>query len=100
MTLLFKQGELSAGTIYKQSLERPQENVIMVYYGLDCKLIKIPRILFQKIILFPFLFFSGVQNDVHIKSSRCPKLDGYAIANFGLRVEREVVKMIHYTKVV
>ena len=31
-----------------------------------------------------------------IKSSRCPKLDGYAIANFGLRVEREVVKMIYY----
>ena len=30
------------------------------------------------------------------KSSRCPKLDGYAIANFGGRVEREVVKMIHY----
>ena len=30
------------------------------------------------------------------KSSRCPKLDGYAIANFGIRVEREVVKMIHY----
>ena len=30
------------------------------------------------------------------KSSRCPKLDGYAIANFGVRVEREVVKMIHY----
>ena len=24
-----------------------------------------------------------------IKSSRCPKLDGYAIANFGVRVERE-----------
>ena len=30
------------------------------------------------------------------KSSRCPKLDGYAIANFGVRVEREVVKMMHY----
>ena len=30
------------------------------------------------------------------KSSRCPKLDGYAIANFGVRVERKVVKMIHY----
>ena len=30
------------------------------------------------------------------KSSSCPKLDGYAIANFGVRVEREVVKMIHY----
>ena len=30
------------------------------------------------------------------KSSRCPKLDGYAIANFGVRVEREVVKIIHY----
>ena len=28
------------------------------------------------------------------KSSRCPKLDGYAIANFGVRVERKVVKMI------
>ena len=26
-----------------------------------------------------------------IKLSRCPKLDGYAIANFGVRVEREVV---------
>ena len=25
------------------------------------------------------------------KSSRCPKLDGYAIANFGVRVEHEVV---------
>jgi len=31
-----------------------------------------------------------------LKSSRCPKLDGYAIANFGVRVEHEVVKMIHY----
>ena len=30
------------------------------------------------------------------KSSRCPKLDGYAIANFGVRVEREVVKKIHH----
>ena len=30
------------------------------------------------------------------KSSRCPKLDGFAIANFGVRVERKVVKMIHY----
>ena len=30
------------------------------------------------------------------KLSRCPKLDGYAIANFEVRVEREVVKMIHY----
>ena len=30
------------------------------------------------------------------KLSRCRKLDGYAIANFGVRVEREVVKMIHY----
>ena len=30
------------------------------------------------------------------KSSRCPKLDGYAIANFGVRVECEVVKMMHY----
>ena len=28
--------------------------------------------------------------------SRCPKLDGYAIANFEVRVEREVVEMIHY----
>ena len=25
------------------------------------------------------------------KLSRCPKLDGYAIANFGVRVEHEVV---------
>ena len=25
-----------------------------------------------------------------------PKLDGYAIANFGVRVECEVVKMMHY----
>ena len=33
---------------------------------------------------------------ISLKSSRCPKLDGYAIANFGVRVEREVVKMIHY----
>mgnify|MGYP001229382799 CR=1 FL=1 len=33
---------------------------------------------------------------VQIKSSRCPKLDGYAIANFGVRVEHKVVKMIHY----
>ena len=30
------------------------------------------------------------------KLSRCPKLDGYAIANFGVRVEHEVVKMVHY----
>ena len=35
-------------------------------------------------------------NILYIKSSRCPKLDGYAIANFGVRVEREVVKIIHY----
>ena len=33
-----------------------------------------------------------------LKSSRCPKLDGYAITNFGVRVEREVVKMIHYVE--
>ena len=32
---------------------------------------------------------------ISLKSSRCPKLDGYAIANFGVRVEHEVVKMIH-----
>ena len=31
-----------------------------------------------------------------LKSSRCPKLDSCAIANFGVRVDREVVKMIHY----
>ena len=30
------------------------------------------------------------------KSSRCPKLDGYAIPNFGVRVDHEVAKMIHY----
>ena len=30
------------------------------------------------------------------KSSRCPKLDGYAIANFGVRVEHAEVKMIDY----
>jgi len=28
---------------------------------------------------------------IHIKMSRCPKLDGYAIANFGVPVELEVV---------
>ena len=31
-----------------------------------------------------------------VKSSRCPKLDGYAIANFGVRVERELVKWSCY----
>ena len=41
-------------------------------------------------------FFNTTVGANFIKSSRCPKLDGYAIANFGVRVEREVVKMMHY----
>ena len=45
------------------------------------------------LILFSTLHCAKVRNT---KSSRCPKLEGYAIANFGVRVEREVVKMIHY----
>ena len=32
-----------------------------------------------------------------IKSSRCPKLDGYAITNFGVRVEREVVWAVEWS---
>ena len=32
----------------------------------------------------------------YLKSSRCPKLDVYGIGKVGGRVEREVVKMMHY----
>ena len=39
---------------------------------------------------------SFVIKNVKNKLSRCPKLDGYAIANFGVRVEHEVAKMVHY----
>ena len=42
---------------------------------------------------FPIVFYDLLSSNS--KSSRCPKLDGYAIANFGVRVEHEVVKMIH-----
>ena len=40
------------------------------------------------LILFSTLHCAKVRNT---KSSRCPKLDG-----FGVRVEHEVVKMVHY----